>query len=636
MTSSRHPFAKLLSQLLLLWSIGGCACSAALESVQDPCQHPIFCVGGPNSMLDVVNKAQVYNDSKTFVDKPLRFDIDVVLEGFHALMKKTSNDPNREELKSFLDDNFEEVNNELIDWAPPDWNENPEFLSKISDPILIAFGKDLNSRWKSLGRKIKNSVKENEDRHTEIYMEHPFIVPGGRFREMYYWDSYWTILGLLVSNMPDTVKGMLENFVGLVQKYGHIPNGNRIYYINRSQPPLFISMVDIYYKATSDNTFLEENIKVLEEEFQFWLENRSVEVEKDDEKYTLFRYNVNVGTPRPESYLPDLNESYHFGTEADKEEFYRNMRSGAESGWDYSSKWFIKGTSNVGVLADTKTTQIIPVELNSFLCKNARLLGDFYGILGNEEKEKEYRKKEKSIRSAIESVLWNEEEGIWFDYDLHNGIPRKFFYPSNVAPLWAECFTDTRTRNRIRSVMNYLRNAPAMKYLGGVPTSMLKSGQQWDLSNAWPPLQEIVITALENANDPDAKDMAFNLAQRWTNNNWLTYNNSKKVMFEKFDVEKVGLPGRGGEYKVVEGFGWTNGVMLHLLDIYGDKLKNPTLPISGSMALRSYQYIIYLAIIIVAVANRHRLKFIGNTAYKRLWQIILPAQTLHIYNPFYK
>ncbi|CAB4059318.1 TREH [Lepeophtheirus salmonis] len=569
MTSSRHPFAKLLSQLLLLWSIGGCACSAVLESVQDPCQHPIFCVGGPNSMLDVVNKAQVYNDSKTFVDKPLRFDIDVVLEGFHALMKKTSNDPNREELKSFLDDNFEEVNNELIDWAPPDWNENPEFLSKISDPILIAFGKDLNSRWKSLGRKIKNSVKENEDRHTEIYMEHPFIVPGGRFREMYYWDSYCTILGLLVSNMPDTVKGMLENFVGLVQKYGHIPNGNRIYYINRSQPPLFISMVDIYYKATSDNTFLEENIKVLEEEFQFWLENRSVEVEKDDEKYTLFRYNVNVGTPRPESYLPDLNESYHFGTEADKEEFLSKYEIWCREWLGLFFKMVHQRNFQCGRFSryennpnNSGGAQFLLVQK----CPN--FLGDFYGILGNEEKEKEYRKKEKSIRSAIESVLWNEEEGI-----------------CNVAPLWAECFTDTRTRNRIRSVMNYLRNAPAMKYLGGVPTSMLKSGQQWDLSNAWPPLQEIVITALENTNDPDAKDMAFNLAQRWTNNNWLTYNNSKKVMFEKFDVEKVGLPGRGGEYKVVEGFGWTNGVMLHLLDIYGDKLKNPTLPISGSMAL---------------------------------------------------
>ncbi|QQP54366.1 Trehalase, partial [Caligus rogercresseyi] len=167
------------------------------------------------------------------------------------------------------------------------------------DPILKNFGEDLNSRWKSLGRQIKESVKVNEGRHTEIYMEKPFIVPGGRFREMYYWDSYWTILGLLVSDMPETVKGMLDNFVGLVQKYGHIPNGNRIYYINRSQPPLFIPMVELYYKATKDAEFLRQNIQVLEKEFNFWLMNRSLEVNVGDKSYSLFRYNVGVESPRP-------------------------------------------------------------------------------------------------------------------------------------------------------------------------------------------------------------------------------------------------------------------------------------------------------------------------------------------------
>ena len=99
-----------------------------------------------------------------------------------------------------------------------------------------------------MGRKIKSEV-EGDTKSSLIHMPHPFIVPGGRFREVYYWDSYWTILGLLASEMKATVKGMLENFAGLIQTYGHIPNGNRIYYIRRSQPPFYISMVEAYHEV---------------------------------------------------------------------------------------------------------------------------------------------------------------------------------------------------------------------------------------------------------------------------------------------------------------------------------------------------------------------------------------------------
>ena len=121
-----------------------------------------------------------------------------------------------------------------------------------------------------------------------IFLDKPFIVPGGRFRECYYWDSYWTILGLLKSEMNQTVtgekgvsfcrlfytsfpiEGMLENFSYLVSTIGFIPNGNRIYYNKRSQPPLFISMVDAYYKATKNNYFVESNLQMMETEFNFW------------------------------------------------------------------------------------------------------------------------------------------------------------------------------------------------------------------------------------------------------------------------------------------------------------------------------------------------------------------------------
>ena len=192
--------------------------------------------------------------------------------------------------------------------------------------------------------------------------------------------------------MDETVKGMLENFAELIAKLGHIPNGNRIYYNRRSkihfdkyfyqidfvctymywlaQPPLFITMVHLYYEATKDDAFLRENIEYLDKEFKYWMANRTTSVQSPNGKtHTLARYNVEVDDPRPESYREDFNDAQHFSTQDDKSEFYQNMKSGAESGWDYSTKWFFKaedGTESME-LHDIQTRHIIPVELNSYL-----------------------------------------------------------------------------------------------------------------------------------------------------------------------------------------------------------------------------------------------------------------------------
>ncbi len=158
--------------------------------------------------------------------------------------------------------------------------------------------KELNSRWKDLGRRINPKLK-GSDATSLIYLENPFIVPGGRFREMYYWDSYWTIIGLLKCEMTDTVKGMLENFAYLVDTANLIPNGNRIYYTRRSQPPLFIAMVDEYYRETKDKAFLLENIASMDREFKFWINNRTEVKRQGGKNYRVAVYNVEVDGPRP-------------------------------------------------------------------------------------------------------------------------------------------------------------------------------------------------------------------------------------------------------------------------------------------------------------------------------------------------
>jgi len=552
---------------------------ASWGELPPPCYSEIFCLAkDTHSLLHVVQMANIHKDSKTFVDKSLKTSPREVLQKFDELMKETENNPNKEQVSVFVDNNFDPLPNddnpqgsEFEDWDPSDWDEDIPLFNLITDPGYRSLAKDLHGRWKDLGRKIKSDVQASPEKYSLHYLHEPFIVPGGRFREMYYWDSYWTIQGLLVSEMPETVKGMLINFVKLIKDIGHIPNGNRIYYNRRSQPPLFISMVQAYFEATHDEKFIEENIEYLDKEFQFWMANRTITVNVGEKKHTLARYNVEVDDPRPESYREDYRDAQKFETIPEQEEFYQNMKSGAESGWDYSTRWFFKEDGSPSEdLVDIETRYIIPVDLNSYLCKNARILSNYYKILDQDQKSQEYAKIFDNFVESIDQVLWNSTSNAWFDYNMKTKLQNPQFYPSNIAPLWAECFAQTKLKEKVLPVLNYITNEEAFQYPGGVPTSMVKSGQQWDLSNAWPPLQEIIVTGLENTGDAKALDIAKKLVEKWLRNVYVSYVQSEKKMFEKYDVEEIGLPGGGGEYDVQEGFGWSNGVLLHFLSKHPD------------------------------------------------------------------
>lgn len=179
--------------------------------------------------------------------------------------------------------------------------ENPKFLNRIADPKLKTWARTLHEFWKELGREIKNEVGLKPELNSLVYVSHPVILPGGRFKEFYYWDSYWIQDGLLLSEMHLTVKGMLENFLEMVASIGFVPNGGRVYY-QRSQPPLLIPMVKNYYDATLDKEFITKHFAKLESEFNFWMQNRSITVEFGGRNYTMVRYNSEKGAPRPESY----------------------------------------------------------------------------------------------------------------------------------------------------------------------------------------------------------------------------------------------------------------------------------------------------------------------------------------------
>ncbi|PSN49112.1 Trehalase [Blattella germanica] len=536
-----------------------------VPNLPPPCSSNIYCHG---DLLHTIQMAEIFHDSKEFVDMKLRRPPNETLSAFEEFMQRKQSHPSRRDVEKFVQDNFEPAGSEFEDWDPSDWKDQPKFLRSIIDPNFRKWAKDLHDLWKFLGRKMKDDVKENQDLYSIIYVPHPVIVPGGRFREFYYWDSYWIVRGLLLSEMYTTVKGMMSNFLSIVENYGLIPNGGRIYYAMRSQPPLLIPMIKSYLDAVPDRDFLKNSIDIMEKEFQFWITNHTVEVEKDGKKYMLARYKDGSSGPRPESYREDYLSAENFRTVEEKENYYSELKAAAESGWDFSSRWFIVNATNKGSLIDLKTRYIIPVDLNAILYWNAKLLSGFYKELDMPEKSSKYRDIAEKWLDAVTAVLWHDEVGTWLDYDIMNDVKRDYFYPTNISPLWTGCYDE---RIQIAKITKYLEKTRITLHLGGIPTTIEHTGEQWDFPNAWPPLQYIMIKALDNINDAWANELAFELSEKWVRSNYKAYNETS-AMYEKYDATVPGGHGGGGEYEVQLGFGWSNGVILELLDRYSDKL----------------------------------------------------------------
>lgn len=536
-----------------------------------PCDSKIYCHG---ELLKTVQMAHLHNDSKYFVDMSLKNSEEDTLQDFEELMNRTKN-PSKEEIKVFVEEHFDEPGHEFEPWTPSDWSEDPEFLKKIVHPDLKEWGKKLNAMWKKLGRKISTTVRDDPKKHSQIYVPNPVIVPGGRFREFYYWDSYWTIEGLLLSGMNHTVKGMLENFLKMVEDYGMVPNGGRIYYTRRSQPPYLIPMFKLYMDHHSDQEFLRKNIQLLEKEFLFWHNERRVQVQdRNGQTRHVAQYRVNVSDPRPESYREDYMLAQNLTTEEEKQQLYVELKSGAESGWDYSTRWFVNNETNNGTMKDTNVTSIVPVDLNSLLCVNAQTLSHFYKSLGMYDKEREYANIAKEKNETMNMIFWDQTDGVWYDYDLHAKRQRRYFYMSNLHPIWSGCYGPEGSRARtMEKLIKYLNNKGVLKYDGGMPTSMEDSGQQWDFPNAWAPLQHLAIMGLYEARNIHhaAEELSFDLAEKWIRTNWKGYQ-ELNAMFEKYNVTVVGKAGGGGEYEVQPGFGWSNGVAMRLLELFGDRL----------------------------------------------------------------
>lgn len=539
--------------------------TASTEDIPS-CASLVYCQG---PLLDTVQKAQLFPDSKTFVDMKMKNDVATTLRNFEKMMVETDNKPAKDDVRQFVTENFE-PGDELEEWKAKDFDPNPPFLREITDDALKQFAKDIIGIWPQLARKIKPEVFQEIQKYSIIPVTHGFIVPGGRFREFYYWDSYWIQKGLLLSGMKDTVRGMLNNFLSMVEQYGFIPNGGRVYYLNRSQPPLLTLMISEYIKHTGDLKWLEKNIELIDRELVYWMTNKTVEFEYKNRKYALAHYDSESGSPRPESYIEDIKTCQSHVCETRIKQCYKDLKSGAETGWDFSSRWiFDKNGEFYANLSQIRTRRVIPVDLNAFLAQAFKIQSEFYRLLGNSKMSDFWLSHHLIWKTFLHEVLYDEDEGIWFDLDLELKRHRKGFYPSSFAPLWSNIYGAEKSfakKAGLRAAA-YLENMGIMEFIGGVPTSLYHSGEQWDLPNAWPPLQSIVILGLERSGSVHAKQIAQQLANRWLMNNMDVYGKTG-MMFEKYNAEAPGVVGGGGEYTVQSGFGWTNGVVLELINEY--------------------------------------------------------------------
>ena len=386
----------------------------------------------------------------------------------------------------------------------------------------------------------------------------PYVVPGGRFRELYYWDSYFTMLGLVQSGRQDLVRDMISDFGALIDRYGHIPNGTRTYYLGRSQPPFFFEMVAASQPqdpALGWAHYLPE----LRREYAFWMagatqlkaSGASRRVVRLPDGAVLNRYWDDVDEPRDESWREDTALARSSGRES--QQLYRDIRAAAESGWDFSSRWLRDPQS----LASIQTTQIVPVDLNSLLFGLERAIRAGCERAGDRACVADFAHRAAARQRAIDRYLWNPQRRIYSDYRWTDGRRTPVLSAATLYPLF-ESLASVAQAQQVAAVVR-----DSLLARNGLATTQLKTGQQWDAPNGWAPLQWIAVRGLR---DNGSGALAAVIACRWLVNVTLAYQHSGRLV-EKYNVDTDG-GGAGGEYPLQDGFGWTNGVTRRLLDLY--------------------------------------------------------------------
>jgi len=392
-----------------------------------------------------------------------------------------------------------------------------------------------------------------EEKGTLLKLPKPYVVPGGRFNEFFYWDSYFIMLGLQTSGRIEMMENIIENCSYLIQTVGFVPNASRTHFLSRSQPPYFSLMLDLLFETTKDENIYIKYYDTLEKEYVFWmngekdLDNGSSikRVLKTVDGDVLNRYFDEANEPRPESYLIDIEDSENAG-----EEFYRNIRSACESGWDFSSRWFADGDT----IQTIETLDLAQVDLNSLLWHLENTLAKSSSLQNLSEKEKYYSERATGRKQMIDKYFWDENSGTYKDYHTKKNTKTSSEHIAALYPL----FLGLASEDQAKSVAKNIEEK--FLYQGGLVTTTKNSGQQWDFPNAWAPYQWLGFKSMKNYG---FNDLAEKIKSNWSSNVERVYRNTGKLM-EKYNALDIETVAGGGEYPNQDGFGWTNGVYLKL------------------------------------------------------------------------
>jgi alpha,alpha-trehalase len=484
-----------------------------------------------------VQTAGLYPDGKTFADAlPKEAPADILKE-YHA-----AHPSSKEALQKFVDAHFE---------IPA------EATSATSPPEQVSIVTHIDQLWSQLTRRTPTAPPYS----SMLPLPQPYVVPGGRFRELYYWDSYFTMLGLAESGRQDLLIDMVRDFAYLIDTYGHVPNGSRTYYLSRSQPPFFFAMVGLLAKEGTDaGTAYAEYLPQLRKEYDFWMQgarglrkggaHRHVVAMSDGS--ILNRYWDDRDTPRDEAYRADTEIARRSGRPA--RQVFRDIRAAAESGWDFGSRWFADEHDRTSI----DTTEIVPADLNSLLFGLESAIQAGCEHRGDATCAREFAQHAAARRGAMDRYLWNESKGTYFDYRWTRSMPIKRVSAATMYPL----FFGVASKAQAAAVAKVV--ASELLREGGIVTTPLNTGEQWDAPNGWAPLQWVAVGGLRRY---ELGTLAEAVACRWMVNVLGVYQRSGKLV-EKYDVVTTGRSGGGGEYPLQDGFGWTNGVMRKLIALY--------------------------------------------------------------------
>ncbi len=403
-----------------------------------------------------------------------------------------------------------------------------------------------------------------------LYLPRPYVVPGGRFNEMYGWDSYFIQLGLLRDGEIALAKDMADNFVYEIREYGRILNANRTYYLTRSQPPFFTMMLLGVYRKTHDRKWLEDAVPAIEKYYRFWTtephltpanglsryydlgDGPAPEVlssEKDAEGRTHYELvKQYFRTHKVTDY--DLGEYYDARRDVLTTLFYKGDRSMRESGFDPSDRF---GKFNIDII------HYNPVCLNSLLYLMEQQTAEILRILDRPADAAIWDKRAQTRAGEVNRLMWDPQAGLYFDYEFVHHRLRNYPFATTFFPLWA----GIATREQAAVVA---RNLPLFEKPGGVQTSTNASGNQWDAPFAWAPLQMIAVDGLRRYGytaeaDRISREFLSMVLEQYE---------QRGIIVEKYDAVRRSMDvSRGIQFGYSSneaGFGWTNAVFTALFD----------------------------------------------------------------------